>query len=95
MIFTRAVVMDLSCNNNENYFCVCLCVCVYRHRQTVDDFRIVSLKLLQSHFKKPLDDHVISRVEFLPVHWHTALHGDATGVDRFKHLIQMQLKTVQ
>uniref|UniRef100_A0AAY4C9D4 SEC23-interacting protein n=1 Tax=Denticeps clupeoides TaxID=299321 RepID=A0AAY4C9D4_9TELE len=48
----------------------------------VDDFRAVSLKLLQSHYKKALDDHTISRVEFLPVQWHTALHGDATGVDR-------------
>uniref|UniRef100_A0AAX7VBC6 SEC23 interacting protein n=1 Tax=Astatotilapia calliptera TaxID=8154 RepID=A0AAX7VBC6_ASTCA len=48
----------------------------------VDDFRNVSLKLLQSHFKKSLDEHAISRVEFLPVQWHTALHGDATGVDR-------------
>uniref|UniRef100_A0A8C5I4B0 SEC23-interacting protein n=1 Tax=Gouania willdenowi TaxID=441366 RepID=A0A8C5I4B0_GOUWI len=48
----------------------------------VDDFRSVSLKLLHSHFKKPLDEHRISRVEFLPVQWHTALHGDATGVDR-------------
>lgn len=50
---------------------------------TVDDFRSVSLKLLQSHYKRARDDHAISRVEFLPVHWHTALHGDATGVDRF------------
>lgn len=49
---------------------------------SVDDFRNVSLKLLHSHFKKSLDDHTISRVEFLPVQWHTALHGDATGVDR-------------
>ncbi|XP_060782065.1 SEC23-interacting protein isoform X1 [Neoarius graeffei] len=60
-------------------------VCDLRFRsmvECVDDFRSVSLKLLQSHFKKPLDDRVISRVEFLPVHWHTALHGDATGVDR-------------
>ncbi|XP_057704479.1 SEC23-interacting protein isoform X2 [Corythoichthys intestinalis] len=60
-------------------------VCDLRFRsmvECVDDFRSVSLKLLQSHFKKPLDDHAISRVEFLPVHWHTALHGDATGVDR-------------
>lgn len=48
----------------------------------VDDFRNVSLKLLHSHFKKSLDEHAISRVEFLPVQWHTALHGDATGVDR-------------
>ncbi|XP_077469307.1 SEC23-interacting protein [Stigmatopora argus] len=60
-------------------------VCDLRFRsmvECVDDFRSVSLKLLQSHFKIPLDDHAISRVEFLPVHWHTALHGDATGVDR-------------
>uniref|UniRef100_A0A8C5AXK1 SEC23 interacting protein n=1 Tax=Gadus morhua TaxID=8049 RepID=A0A8C5AXK1_GADMO len=48
----------------------------------VDDFRSVSLKLLQSHFKTAQDEHAISRVEFLPVQWHTALHGDATGVDR-------------
>uniref|UniRef100_A0A672NW73 DDHD domain-containing protein n=1 Tax=Sinocyclocheilus grahami TaxID=75366 RepID=A0A672NW73_SINGR len=60
-------------------------VCDLRFRsmvECVDDFRSVSLKLLQSHFTKARDDHLISRVEFLPVHWHTALHGDATGVDR-------------
>ncbi|XP_037637670.1 SEC23-interacting protein isoform X1 [Sebastes umbrosus] len=60
-------------------------VCDLRFRsmvECVDDFRSVSLKLLHSHFKKPLDEHAISRVEFLPVQWHTALHGDATGVDR-------------
>ncbi|XP_053477492.1 SEC23-interacting protein isoform X2 [Ictalurus furcatus] len=60
-------------------------VCDLRFRsmvECVDDFRSVSLKLLQSHFKKAVDDRAISRVEFLPVHWHTALHGDATGVDR-------------
>ncbi|XP_072534261.1 SEC23-interacting protein isoform X3 [Salminus brasiliensis] len=60
-------------------------VCDLRFRsmvECVDDFRTVSLKLLQSHFKKAQDDRIISRVEFLPVHWHTALHGDATGVDR-------------
>ncbi|XP_063048053.1 SEC23-interacting protein [Engraulis encrasicolus] len=60
-------------------------VCDLRFRsmvECVDDFRTVSLKLLQSHFKKAQDDRAISRVEFLPVQWHTALHGDATGVDR-------------
>ncbi|XP_068582326.1 SEC23-interacting protein [Cebidichthys violaceus] len=60
-------------------------VCDLRFRsmvECVDDFRSVSLKLLHSHFQKPLDEHAISRVEFLPVQWHTALHGDATGVDR-------------
>lgn len=49
---------------------------------SVDDFRSVSLKLLHSHYKNAVDEHCISRVEFLPVQWHTALHGDATGVDR-------------
>ncbi|KAJ8418221.1 hypothetical protein AAFF_G00139300 [Aldrovandia affinis] len=60
-------------------------VCDLRFRsmvECVDDFRSVSLKLLQSHFQKAQDERVISRVEFLPVQWHMALHGDATGVDR-------------
>ncbi|XP_045710089.1 SEC23-interacting protein isoform X1 [Phyllostomus hastatus] len=60
-------------------------VCDLRFRsiiECVDDFRVVSLKLLQTHFKKSLEDRKISRVEFLPVHWHSALGGDATGVDR-------------
>ncbi|XP_007935106.1 SEC23-interacting protein [Orycteropus afer afer] len=60
-------------------------VCDLRFRsiiECVDDFRVVSLKLLQTHFKKSLDDQKVSRVEFLPVHWHSSLGGDATGVDR-------------
>ncbi|XP_066549114.1 SEC23-interacting protein [Amia ocellicauda] len=60
-------------------------VCDLRFRtmvECVDDFRSVSLKLLQSHFRKPQEERAISRVEFLPVQWHMALHGDATGVDR-------------
>lgn len=68
-------------------FCVfysglCVCFMVYFLCVVVDDFRSVSLKLLQSHFQKAHEEHQISRVEFLPVQWHTALHGDATGVDR-------------
>ncbi|XP_010599521.1 SEC23-interacting protein isoform X2 [Loxodonta africana] len=60
-------------------------VCDLRFRsiiECVDDFRVVSLKLLQTHFKKSFDDQKVSRVEFLPVHWHSSLGGDATGVDR-------------
>ncbi|XP_022355216.1 SEC23-interacting protein isoform X2 [Enhydra lutris kenyoni] len=60
-------------------------VCDLRFRsiiECVDDFRVVSLKLLQTHYKKSLDDRKVSRVEFLPVHWHSSLGGDATGVDR-------------
>ncbi|XP_053162131.1 SEC23-interacting protein isoform X2 [Hemicordylus capensis] len=60
-------------------------VCDLRFRsivECVDDFRTVSLKLLQTHFRKSVEELKVSRVEFLPVHWHSALHGDATGVDR-------------
>ena len=49
----------------------------------VDDMRDISLQMAQSHFKQYQDEGRIGRVEFLPVRWHEALHGDATGVDRF------------
>ncbi|XP_069468050.1 SEC23-interacting protein [Ambystoma mexicanum] len=60
-------------------------VCDLRFRsivECVDDFRMVSLKLLQTHFRRALEEGKVRRVEFLPVHWHASLHGDATGVDR-------------
>ncbi|OWF51709.1 phospholipase DDHD2-like isoform X2 [Mizuhopecten yessoensis] len=50
--------------------------------ECVDDFRSISLSLQQSHFKSHVDSNRIGRVEFLPVHWHSALHGDATGLDK-------------
>ncbi|XP_051278798.1 phospholipase DDHD2 isoform X1 [Dicentrarchus labrax] len=49
--------------------------------QCVNDFRSASLSLLASHYKRAQQDGKIGRVEFLPVNWHSALHGDATGVD--------------
>ncbi|XP_070820947.1 triacylglycerol hydrolase DDHD2 isoform X5 [Chaetodon trifascialis] len=49
--------------------------------QCVNDFRSASLSLLASHYKRAQLDGKIGRVEFLPVNWHSALHGDATGVD--------------
>ncbi|KAM4033722.1 SEC23-interacting protein [Anomaloglossus baeobatrachus] len=70
-------------------------VCDLRFRsiiECVDDFRAVSLKLLQSHFKKCLVEGKVHRVEFLPVHWHSALHGDATGVDR--HIKKITLPSI-
>ncbi|XP_077326072.1 triacylglycerol hydrolase DDHD2 isoform X1 [Lithobates pipiens] len=50
--------------------------------QCVNDFRLVSLNLMHAHFKKAQEQEQIGRVEFLPVNWHSALHADATGVDR-------------
>ena len=52
------------------------------HFFLVDDFRSIHLSLLQSHFKQSVDRQNVRRIEFLPIHWHRALHGDATGVDR-------------
>ncbi|XP_041792693.1 phospholipase DDHD2 isoform X2 [Chelmon rostratus] len=49
--------------------------------QCVNDFRSASLSLLASHYKRAQQEGVVGRVEFLPVNWHSALHGDATGVD--------------
>ncbi|NWH70652.1 DDHD2 Phospholipase, partial [Piaya cayana] len=47
--------------------------------QCVNDFRAVSLGMLQAHFRKAQEQQQIGRVEFLPVNWHSALHS--TGVD--------------
>ncbi|XP_053875135.1 phospholipase DDHD2 isoform X1 [Malaclemys terrapin pileata] len=47
--------------------------------QCVNDFRNVSLSMLQTHFKKAQEQQQIGRVEFLPVNWHSPLHS--TGVD--------------
>lgn len=58
--------------------------CDFRFRsiiQCVNDFRSASLSLLASHYKRAQQESKVGRVEFLPVNWHSALHGDATGVD--------------
>lgn len=49
----------------------------------VDDFRSISLSLLHSHFKTYVDQKRIGRVEFIPVQWHSALHGEGTGLDKY------------
>ena len=52
---------------------------------TVDDFREVAQLMLKTHrftAQAPHSGDNGGRVEFLPVHWHAALHGDDTGVDR-------------
>ncbi|XP_030146020.4 triacylglycerol hydrolase DDHD2 isoform X2 [Taeniopygia guttata] len=47
--------------------------------QCVNDFRTVSLSMLQAHFRKAQEQQQVGRVEFLPVNWHSSLHS--TGVD--------------
>ncbi|XP_019722477.1 phospholipase DDHD2 isoform X3 [Hippocampus comes] len=57
--------------------------------QCVNDFRSVSLSLLASHYKNAQLEGKVGKVEFLPVNWHSALHGDATGVDEDIHRITL------
>ncbi|XP_060595144.1 phospholipase DDHD2-like [Ruditapes philippinarum] len=67
--------------------------CDFRFRsivECVDDFRSISKSLLSSHFTQYVDSNRIGRVEFLPIHWHTALHGDATGIDKRIKAITLQ-----
>ncbi|XP_042209515.1 SEC23-interacting protein-like [Homarus americanus] len=59
-------------------------VCDLRFRaveECVDDFRKLGQQLLSSHFKQSVDMGLVGRVEILPISWHKALHGDATGID--------------
>ena len=68
---------------------VCICVCV------VDDFREVSQLMLRTHRfagQAPQEGDTGGRVEFLPVHWHTALHGDSVEVDT--QLQRLSLKSI-
>jgi hypothetical protein len=48
----------------------------------VDDFRSISLQLLQSHFHTAVEQARVNRIEVLPISWHTTLHGEDTGIDR-------------
>ncbi|XP_037296449.1 uncharacterized protein LOC115453808 isoform X3 [Manduca sexta] len=50
--------------------------------EVVDDFRATSLQLVQSHYKNSYDNGTVSRVEVLPISWHSTLHSGETGVDR-------------
>ncbi|XP_068128372.1 phospholipase DDHD2-like isoform X2 [Hyperolius riggenbachi] len=50
--------------------------------QCVNDFRLISLNFLHTHFKKAQKNQHIGRVEFLPVTWHNALHDGSKGVDK-------------
>ena len=58
--------------------------------------RDISIQMVQSHFKQRQDEGRIGRIEFLPVRWHDALHGAATGVDRYfstiNHIFRNQLE---
>ena len=61
----------------------------------VDDFREVSQLMLRTHRfagQAPQEGDTGGRVEYLPVHWHSALHGDSLGVDT--KLQRLSLKSI-
>lgn len=94
--WSMALVLHVTCASGPSYSVVSvvrLCMCFYAliylfvrlvssvSLGAVNDFRSASLSLLASHYKSAQQDGKIGKVEFLPVNWHSALHGDATGVD--------------
>lgn len=52
------------------------------------------MQMMDAHFKPYQEEGRIGRVEYLPVCWHSALHSDATGVDRSAIMIMTCLFTI-
>ncbi|KAF2901335.1 hypothetical protein ILUMI_04852 [Ignelater luminosus] len=49
--------------------------------EVVDDFRSLSLKLLQTHYTSACQNKLVNRIEVLPINWHSKLHSTDTGID--------------
>lgn len=47
----------------------------------VDEFRSISLQLVQSHYRNSCDNGDVGRVEVLPIAWHSDLHSEESGID--------------
>ena len=60
--------------------------------EVVDDFREISLTQMRTHFKSYLESGELGRIELLPISWHSALHGDETGID--DRLKQITLESI-
>lgn len=50
--------------------------------EVVDDFRSISLQLVQSHYKTSCENGIVNRVEVLPISWHDQLHSGDDGIDK-------------
>lgn len=49
---------------------------------TVDEFRSISLQLVQSHYRTASEQGIVNRIEVLPISWHATLHSEDTGIDK-------------
>lgn len=48
---------------------------------SVDEFRLIALQLVQSHYRSSCDQGIVGRVEVLPISWHSELHSEESGID--------------
>ncbi|XP_015594831.1 SEC23-interacting protein isoform X2 [Cephus cinctus] len=60
--------------------------------EVVDEFRSISLQLVQSHYRTASEHGIVNKIEVLPVSWHTTLHSEDTGID--KKLQAITLKSI-
>lgn len=47
----------------------------------MDEFRSISLQLVQTHYRTASIHGVVNRIEVLPISWHSTLHSEDTGID--------------
>jgi hypothetical protein len=52
----------------------------------VDEFRSISLQLVQSHYRNSSERGIVNRIEVLPISWHAALHS---GIDKKLQVITL------
>ncbi|XP_018322614.1 phospholipase DDHD2 isoform X4 [Agrilus planipennis] len=50
--------------------------------EVVEDFRCIALQLVRSHYRSSCERGLASRIELLPIRWHSQLHSDETGIDK-------------
>ncbi|XP_076668980.1 uncharacterized protein LOC143369217 isoform X2 [Andrena cerasifolii] len=58
--------------------------------EVVDEFRSISLQLVQSHYRTASEQRIVNRIEVLPISWHTTLHSEDTGIDKKLQAITLE-----
>ncbi|XP_076752003.1 SEC23-interacting protein isoform X2 [Xylocopa sonorina] len=58
--------------------------------EVVDEFRSISLQLVQSHYRTASEQRIVNRIEVLPISWHASLHSEDTGIDKKLQAITLE-----
>lgn len=53
----------------------------------MDEFRSISLQLVQSHYRNSSEQGIVNRIEVLPISWHATLHS---GIDKKLQVITLE-----